>query len=188
MNTPNDDHSKNAPVRPHVADGIQEYDNPLPKWWVGLFYLCTIFAIAYLAYYHFMGGSSLLDELKSASNSQKAASANTAALAVESVDALLKDPEQIAGGKEIFQQNCAACHGQQGEGLIGPNLTDKFWIHGGSPEAIRHTITEGVPDKGMIAWQAILSAEKIVSVTAFILSIKGSNPPNAKAPQGNEEP
>ncbi len=197
MSTENDENKTgNAPVRPHVADDIQEYDNPLPRWWVGMFYLCTIFAVGYFAYYHFMGGTSLLAELNQtltardeARNLAKdnAEGSPTSAVGV-SLEAVLGDPQQISAGKEHFAQNCAPCHGQSGEGLIGPNLTDAFWLHGGKPDDIRRTIAQGVPDKGMIAWESILDAQKIASLTAFIVSIKGTNPPNAKPPQGNEEP
>jgi cytochrome c oxidase cbb3-type subunit 3 len=92
----------------------------------------------------------------------------------------------IAAGKETFATNCVPCHGQQGQGIIGPNLTDNYWLHGNTYADIVNTITNGVPDKGMIAWKATLNPEKIRQVAAYVLSLKGTNPPNPKPPQGVE--
>ncbi len=95
------------------------------------------------------------------------------------------DAASLEEGHKVFIQNCAACHGQKGEGIIGPNLTDKYWLHGdGSFNAIVKVIQEGVPTKGMIAWKPVLPEEKLLQAASYILSLKGSNPPNGKAPQG----
>ena len=145
------------------ADGIEEYDNPLPDWWVGMFWLTTIWAIGYGVHYHFI-----------AHRSQPAAlAAEVAEAKVRWPDAgpkqLVINDETVGRGRAIFQTNCTGCHGKNLEGGIGPNLTDETWIHGGSPEQVVKTITEGVPAKGMLTWGPILGPEKINDVAAFVL-------------------
>ena len=102
----------------------------------------------------------------------------------EELRALLSLPARVQAGKSIFQVRCASCHGAEGQGGIGPNLTDDYWLHGGKMTEIRDTVTRGVPEKGMPPWGALLKKDEIHSVVAFIKSIRGSQPPNAKAPQG----
>ena len=96
----------------------------------------------------------------------------------------LKNPQLIAAGKEIYTLNCSPCHGAEGQGVVGPNLTDKYWLHGGGAEDIMTSVMNGFPDKGMVAWKTILGRNKIKQVTAFVISLGGTNPPNPKAPQG----
>jgi cytochrome c oxidase cbb3-type subunit 3 len=99
---------------------------------------------------------------------------------------LLTDRASLSEGQKIFLENCSRCHGASGEGGIGPNLTDEYWIHGnGDINAVIKTIRNGVPIKGMIAWKRYLPPEKIHKVGSYVLSLQGSNPPNAKAPEGN---
>ncbi len=98
----------------------------------------------------------------------------------------LTDQASLAKGKEIFQKNCVSCHGPQGQGLIGPNLTDDYWIHGAGMSNVVHTIIEGVPAKGMISWRGVLKEDEILQVASYILTLHGTNPPNPKAPQGEK--
>lgn len=174
--------------RPFVVDGIKEYDNPLPPWWVALFWMSIAFGVGYLVYIHGMDGPTLDDELMADRVSYEAQAAKLAASSNDtggiSLNDQMKAPELIASGKTLYVTNCAACHGQLGEGVVGPNLTDAYWLHGGSPEAIIKSITDGIPAKGMIAWKAILGPKKIKETTAYIMSLKGTSPPNAKAAQG----
>lgn len=154
------------------ADGIEEYDNPLPDWWLGLFWLTTIWAIAYGVHYHFI-----------ADRSQPKALAAEVAEAearwpVQAAAAFAVTPQLAERGKAIYAANCAGCHGKSLEGGIGPNLKDELWIHGGTPEAVVKTITEGVPAKGMLTWGPILGPEKIREVAAFVLS---QGPASAKS-------
>ncbi|HYD53764.1 MAG TPA: cbb3-type cytochrome c oxidase N-terminal domain-containing protein [Gemmatimonadaceae bacterium] len=147
------------------ADGIEEYDNPLPDWWIGLFWLTIVWAIAYTAHYHFIGNRS----------QPKALAAEVAEAAVRwpqasTVQQLVITPELAARGKAVYAANCTGCHGKDLEGGIGPNLKDEAWIHGGAPEQVLKTITDGVPAKGMLTWGPILGPEKIREVTAFVLS------------------
>jgi len=172
-------------------DGIKEYDNMLPRWWVYLFYITIVFAPVYTWYYHF--GPGLLGENELAADmqlleQQKLAFKQANGPKVrneEDLLALVADKAIITKGQQVYVAKCAACHGQKGEGLVGPNLTDKYWIHGGKLTQIRTTIEEGVLAKGMLAWKALLPSEDIESVVAFIRSLKDTAPANAKAPQGD---
>jgi cytochrome c oxidase cbb3-type subunit 3 len=170
----------------HDYDGIREADNPLPRWWLNTFYLCIIFAVAYFIYYQMAGGPTLTQELERAQAARQAtAPGPTAGGGDEKLLALASDPAQAAAGKAHYTQKCAACHGDVGQGVIGPNLTDKFWIHGkGTPADILRVVRVGVGDKGMPAWEAMMKPEEIGQVVSFVGSLKGTTPPNPKAPQG----
>jgi cytochrome c oxidase cbb3-type subunit 3 len=149
------------------ADGIEEYDNPLPDWWVGLFLFTIVWALAYGVHYHFIAHRSEVKALASEVADAKqrwpqAAAAQTEHLAVT--------PEAVQAGAAIFTANCVACHGADMKGGIGPNLLDTVWIHGGKPEEILHTITFGVPEKGMLTWGPILGAAKVAQVAAYVVA------------------
>ena len=180
-----------APIRPYVADGIQELDNNLPSWWVGLFAFTVIFAALYLLYMHVIGGPTINQEyeqsLARAAAAPKPTSSGGGGDEPTDLNAMIGNATSIEKGKETYAANCAPCHGKAGEGLIGPNLTDKFWLHGGKPEQVYHTIMTGVTEKGMPAWGTIVGEQKARQLTAYIKSLKDSNPPNAKAPQGTAE-
>lgn len=176
-------------IRPYVVDGIEEYDNPMPPWWVAMFKLTVIFGFFYMIWVHWFGWNKLDDELLAEQTLYAEAQAqHTASAASSGADFAQRaaDPKLIADGKDIFLANCGPCHGNSGEGIVGPNLTDNFWLHGGSPAEIVNVIAKGVPDKGMVAWANILGVTKIEAVAAYVLSLKGTNPPNAKAAQGEE--
>ncbi len=98
--------------------------------------------------------------------------------------ALLTEEAALEAGRAVFEKYCVACHGQNGEGLVGPNLTDDFWIHGPELGNIYHIVENGVPEKGMAPWGNQLSPEEMQQVSSFVVSLKGSKPENAKAPQG----
>jgi len=174
-------------------DGIQEYDNDLPRWWVWLFYGCIVFAIGYGFFYHLGGpGLSSSDHLavhmKEIDDLRAKAVAKVQAQEVTE-DSLLKlasDPTIVSTGKTVFTTRCAACHGQLGEGVVGPNLTDNFWIHGGEITQIHSIIEKGVIEKGMLAWKGQLPQSEIDAVTAYVWTLYGTNPANPKAPQGTE--
>lgn len=97
---------------------------------------------------------------------------------------LLTDKAGVGAGMKIFQEKCTACHGAEGGGAVGPNLTDDFWLHGGSVQDVFKVIKYGVPEKGMISWEKQLSPTDIQKVASFVLSLKGTKPANAKEPQG----
>lgn len=174
----------------HNYDGIHELDNDLPPWWKYGFYLSIVIAIMYLGYYHFTSSGEL--QIAEYNKSIQAAEVEKAEFEKnnlnnvnESNAALLTDKAEIANGETIFKQNCFACHGKLGEGGVGPNLTDDFWLHGGSIKDIFTSIKYGIPDKGMKAWQADLSAIQINQITSYIKTIHGSRPANGKAAQGD---
>lgn len=174
----------------HAYDDIRELDNPTPAWFMGLFYATMVFGVVYLSVYHVFGWGMNQDdeykkEMRVAEQERKAYLASQVDNVDENSVEVDKSPEVIAEGKAIFDQNCIACHGAVGEGGIGPNLTDNYWLHGASIKDVFNTIKRGVPDKGMIAWEQQLSPSKIAQVANYILSLQGTNPPNAKAPQGD---
>jgi cytochrome c oxidase cbb3-type subunit 3 len=94
------------------------------------------------------------------------------------------DTPDLEAGKAIFKTNCVPCHGPEAGGIVGPNLTDKYWIHGGGIKNVFKTIKDGVPAKGMISWQAVLKPKQIQEVASYVLSLQGTKPANPKAPQG----
>jgi cytochrome c oxidase cbb3-type subunit III len=174
---------------PHAQDGIEEYDNPLPGWWVWIFWATIIFSLGYWVYYQLGPGPSVTaqyeTEMREAAARQPATPA-AGAVSDQTILALQKSAAALANGKAIFASRCVPCHGDRGQGIVGPNLTDDYWLHGGRPSDIYHTITEGVPEKGMVPWKTQLSPEEITSVAAFVLSLRGTNPPNPKPPEGQK--
>lgn len=172
----------------HEYDGIAEYDNPLPSWWVWIFWATIIFSAGYVVYYQLGPGPSVLAEYESEVKVAAERAPKTAAVAVsdEAIVALRKDAQAMAHAKEVFATRCAPCHGPQGQGVVGPNLTDEYWLHGGKPGDIVRTISEGVPDKGMIPWKGQLQPAEIQGLAAWIGTLRGSNPPNPKPPQGEK--
>lgn len=174
---------------PHAYDGIKELNNPVPAWFNVLFYGTLIFAAGYLYYYHIgEHGERQDDEYKTEVAKADIAKQKFLAKSSSSVDenSVKVDPAQIAVGKGVFDANCIACHGQHGEGLVGPNLTDEFWLHGGSVKDIFKVVKYGVPEKGMVSWEKNMSSANISAVTNYIISLQGSKPANGKAPQGEK--
>jgi len=211
----------------HDYDGIQEFDNDLPGWWKGLFYVSIVFAIVYLTWWHVLGfGDSQAVRYEKSVNPQYVRlpedqgttllqvmfpdyrsplhqpgrepsqveilggvdlSPAVAEIQVERDETVLpgSDPALLATGKKLYDQFCFTCHGMLGEGGIGPNLTDDFWIHGGSYPDIVHTIRVGVPIKGMIAWERSMPREDILAVASYVYSLHGTSPARAKAAQGD---
>ncbi len=173
----------------HDYDGIQELDNNLPPWWLAMFYICIVIGFAYLGYYHYYdyGLSSreaYAQEMEFAKKARERFLEGQANAVNETNVVMLTEPNALAGGESIFQASCAACHGKLGEGLVGPNLTDDYWIHGGDIKSVFKTVKHGVPQKGMIAWKTQMSPSSIHQVSSFIMTLRGTNPPNAKATQG----
>lgn len=172
----------------HDYDGIQELDHPLPSWWLNLFYITMVFAVLYAGYYMLGPGKTTWQELAEQMKDIEVAQAKAPKPEGQGdavYAAAIGDPHMIHEGSEVFARKCLACHGDKGQGLIGPNLTDDYWIHGkGSPADIAKVVIEGVADKGMPPWASILKSNEIVEVVAYIKSIRGSNPAGAKEAQG----
>lgn len=181
----------NDQILNHEYDGIKEYDNPLPNWWLATFYGAIVFSIFYFGYYHLGDGPSpekeLEDDMAAIRQVRELQQKAAPPLSESDLLAVYGDSSKRQAGGEVYGEKCASCHGAHGEGMIGPNLTDKFWIHGnGSALAIFQTVSEGVPDKGMPPWKVLLGKEELQNVVAYVKSLKGTHPANAKAPQGNE--
>lgn len=173
----------------HDYDGIKELDNNLPPWWVYLFYACIVFSIVYLVRFEIMGADDQEMELEKEMAQAKIEVAEYMKTAPDLMDektvTLLTEGADLAEGKTIFETNCAACHRADAGGQIGPNLTDDNWVLGGGIKNLFHTITNGGRDgKGMIAWKGTLKPKEIQKVASYIISLKGSNLADAKAPEG----
>lgn len=185
-----DEDKKDQLLENHEYDGIQELDNPLPMWWLSTFFATIIFGFIYFLHIHLTPDHQIEDEYKLAVAEQekkmKAAPAANA-LDTETLTAAASSSEEIEKGKVKFQALCSSCHGDKGQGGIGPNLTDAYWLHGsGDLAGIAKVISTGVLEKGMPAWSQVLKLDEVSQVTAFIKSIQGTHPPGAKAPQGVE--
>lgn len=173
-------------LRDHSYDGIQEYDNPLPGWWVWMFIGCVLWAIVYIPYYHFGPG-----QLPTQSYDEDMAAwlaahppeplPDEAALVAMAV----ADPTLVERGRSIFAARCATCHAGDGGGQVGPNLTDDFTLHGWSRAAIVKVIHEGVPQNGMLSWKNQLSREDIVAAGLYVYDLRGTTAAAPKPAQGD---
>ena len=182
----NEDPNKEPRLLEHDADGIQELDNLLPRWWVWLFWMCNVFAFLYMIYYHGVGlgdsqAAAYAKEAKAGEEIKNAALAgfesNLGSLQPSQDKAVLDD------GKRVFTTYCAPCHRADGGGLVGPNLCDDYWIHGAKYEDNLKTIINGVPAKGMLTWRGVLKPQEIQSVASYIYTFRGTIPPNPKPPE-----
>lgn len=173
----------------HNYDGIRELDNSLPPWWTALFYITIVFSLVYMIYYHWGGnGPSSAQEyemqMASAEEEVKAYRASLGQELDETNVVAVTDPGELDLGKTLYNTHCVACHGLQGEGGVGPNFADEYWIHGGGIKNVFRIIKYGVVEKGMIPWQNQLRATDMQKIASYILTFQGTNPPNGKEPQG----
>ena len=176
----------------HDYDGIQELDNPIPAWFMYLFYGSIIFGVGYLLNYHVFKTGQLQyaeyrTEMAQADIAKKVFLSKQANRVDENTVKLAHDPAIIASGQAIFKTTCAPCHGEHAQGNVGPNLTDDYWLHGGKISDLFKTIKYGVLAKGMPTWEKQLSPKQISDVANYIESLHGSNPAGAKEPQGTKE-
>ncbi|MCS6838795.1 MAG: c-type cytochrome [Bdellovibrionaceae bacterium] len=178
--------NQEKPMEGHEYDGIQEFDNPLPGWWLLTFFGTIIFSFLYYLHYEVASGPNQEEQLKKSLAAIESLKKGGPALDDEKLLALFQSSSPDKG-KSIYAAKCAACHGAQGEGLIGPNLTDTHFIHGGSPLAMYNVISNGVLDKGMPPWKDQLSFDDSVAVTAFVYKLKGTFAANGRPPQGTPE-
>jgi cytochrome c oxidase cbb3-type subunit 3 len=175
----------------HNYDGIMELDNNLPPWWKGILYISMVFAPIYIWLHHFSDYANstqenYVQEMAMAEEEVKAYLATQKNAIDESNVTLLADADALSTGGAMFTAKCAVCHGQKGEGGIGPNLTDVYWLHGGGIADVFKSIKYGIPEKGMIAWKNEMRPRDMQEVASYIKSLAGTNPPNAKEPQGEE--
>lgn len=168
----------------HVYDDIEEEDNHLPNWWLGILFGSIAFAFGYWFVFEVAHASpGPVAAFKTEMADLEKRRAEGAPVSNESLAVLAKDATTLTEGQKTFVATCAPCHGVEAQGLVGPNLTDKFWLHGGSPLDIHKSVTNGYPEKGMRAWMGLLGAGRVRSVAAYVVSLKGKNLPG-KAPQG----
>ena len=167
----------------HDADGIRELDNLLPRWWVWLFYITIIFSVVYVGYFHVLKAGDL-QIAKYQKEARRGDEMKASALArfESSIGTLAPDPDTavLAKGQQVYVQMCAPCHRADGGGLVGPNLTDDYWIHGATYTDTVKTILNGVPEKGMLTWRGVLKPNELQAVASYIYTLRGTHPPNAK--------
>ncbi|RYD99583.1 MAG: c-type cytochrome [Sphingobacteriales bacterium] len=172
----------------HEYDGIRELDNNIPKWWQLSFAGTVVIGIIYI-FRMFVTGS-LPDQISELQEDQRVAAIKIAeylknsANNVDENSVIMLDAGGIAQGKELFAKNCVACHGGSGEGTIGPNLTDEYWLHKGGIKDVFYSIKYGWPEKGMKSWQSDFSPAQIAQLASYVKSLAGTNPPNAKEKDG----
>lgn len=175
----------------HSYDGIVELDNHMPPWLANVFYVTIAFGIGYFFYYSVFGlGKTQLEEYAEEQRIAAIKIEQYQALAVSSIDentvVFDESASALSAGQAIFSANCVACHASDGGGGVGPNLTDDYWIHGGSIQDIFRVTKYGVPEKGMIPWADQLSPEEMQQVSSFIKTLGGTKPANPKDPQGEK--
>lgn len=176
----------------HVYDGIEEENNPMPDWWIWLFIGTVIFGAIYWLHYEMGGGETSLQRYERLlqahyENAEKSSLASIGSETEGSLELYMQHEGVMARGAQIYSEKCAMCHGNLLEGKIGPNLTDSFWLHGqGSRLDLLTVVRKGVPEKGMPPWDGLLKPNELKDVVAFIYGNIGSNPPDAKGPEGNE--
>jgi cytochrome c oxidase cbb3-type subunit 3 len=179
-------------IIPHEYDGIQELNNPTPAWFMVLFYGTVAIGIAYMLIYHVFNLGQLQDaeyntEVAQAEVAKKIYLSKAANRVDESTVKLVTDPAALAEGKTVFKASCAPCHGENGQGVVGPNLTDEYWLHGSKVSDVFKTIKYGVVAKGMPTWEKQLSPKQIADVSNYIISLQGTHPTGAKEAQGEKE-
>lgn len=176
----------------HNYDGIEEFDYPLPHWWTMIFVITSIFGVFYFYYYQIAGGPTLQEEHEAKmakineARAEYAKDANNFDLVVYNN---LKDADpKLMNGLAVYEENCLSCHEENGKGDIGPNLTDPYWLNVKStdPETLYKFVVVGYEDNGMPAWGEMLSKDELYQVIAYVLSLKDTNVPDGKEPQGEK--
>jgi cytochrome c oxidase cbb3-type subunit 3 len=179
-------HDEEKLLLEHESDGIRELDNLLPAWWKYLFYVTIVFAIVYFSGYELFAWFLNQDEEYRHELALFAKKYPVIEQKTPAIEELLQDRNILSSGKKTFGEICYSCHGTAGEGNIGPNLTDAYWLNiDGSFQSILAAIAKGIQAKGMPAWKSLLGDKKIQQVAAYIVTLQGSNPPNAKKAEGN---
>lgn len=176
----------------HVYDDIEEADNQLPAWWVSVFLGTIAFAIAYwFGFEVYATRPTPAQEYAAARQAldqrQRAELASATVLTEQVLVGLAANPQAASSGAAIYRQNCLPCHGDRGQGVIGPNLTDGYWLHGGAPLQVHHTVQAGVADKGMPAWGPVLGELGVRQVVAHLITLRNTRVPG-KEPQGELDP
>jgi cytochrome c oxidase cbb3-type subunit 3 len=178
-----------ARLMDHAYDGIREYDNPLPGWWRALFWLSIVFAAGYWVWFH-VGPWGKTPQAKYevalaqyADDKGRREKAELRDISEDTFARNASDPKLLDHGMAIFAARCASCHAAEGQGLIGPNLTDGYQMHGASRMDIFKTIRTGVPGTAMLAWGEQMPPADVAAVTTFVATLRGKNV-QGKEPQG----
>ncbi len=168
------------------GDGIEELDNRLPNWWLGTFFGAIVFGLGYWFYFQVfqVGETTQATWRREVAEIAQRSGQDVPVTALQLME-LSKDAQVVADGKALFTSTCVACHGAAGGGAVGPNLTDEFWLHGGAPEQVYATVKDGAPVKGMPAWGPQLGVARAQAVTAYVLTLRNTNVPGGKPPQGD---
>lgn len=174
----------------HSYDGIQELNHPLPNWWNIIFYTSVAFACGYFVYYQLMAGPTLRDEFKVAHSRILEAQAEfkrmNSMFNQDHYKGIVAD-DGVKKGQVVFENNCMPCHNEKAKGDIGPNLTDKYWlIAKGTPETVYPVVFNGSEANGMPAWAELLTKDEIYQAVAYVMSLKNTNQPGGKEPQGEK--
>lgn len=176
----------------HELDGIKEYDNPMPGWLMAIWWGSLLFAAGYLMFYALSFGEGSMEAEFRAETQQSLSSVQAwfdANPLIPPTPATLlagaADPAVLDQGAARFARSCAPCHGDRAQGLIGPNLTDDRWLHGGSVEQVFQSIAKGWPAKGMPPWGRALTPAELAALVSYIRGAQGSAPPNPRAPEGD---
>jgi cytochrome c oxidase cbb3-type subunit 3 len=184
MSKRNDD-----PLLDHEYDGIRELDNPMPGWWKATFFATFLFSIGYAAYYHGQPSKLIADEYAAEVQAYEAQQQKLALTATKPTEPMLlalgKDARAMTDAKAKFKTFCGPCHGERGEGKIGPNLTDEFWIHGdGTLVSIMDVVDQGVLAKGMPAWGRQLKPDELKKLVAFVGTVRNTHEAGGKKAEG----
>jgi cytochrome c oxidase cbb3-type subunit 3 len=181
--------SQEAELLDHECDGIREYDNPMPAWWTGIFWISILFALPYFAFYHLGGvGTTLADNYETevgAFYEMQAAKLGNLKPDAPTILTLATDGQKMLAGRNMFRANCATCHGPDGGGLTGPNLTDDHYINIRQPEDIFRVVHDGLPSKGMPEWASRFSEPQLVLLAAYVASLRGTHASAPRDPQGD---
>ena len=181
---------ENNALTDHCYDGIQEYDNPLPGWWKWLFIATVVFSIFYALYFHIGApGRSMLDnyDVALAANTRlQFAEIGDLQPNAETIVTYANKPNWLRVGQTVFKTNCISCHGRYGEGKVGPNLTDEYYKNVRTVEDIARVLNKGAGNGAMPAWADRLHPNEIVLVSAYVASLRGTQPAaEGKGPEGN---
>jgi cytochrome c oxidase cbb3-type subunit 3 len=173
----------------HDYDGIKELDNALPPWWKYGFYITIAVAFIYIFNFHVFGNGKnpteeYVAEVEQAQKDKEIFEANNKDK-IDEKNVPTADAAGLAFGKNVFATKCWTCHGKLGEGGAGPNLTDEYWIHKGSLNDVYSTLKTGYPDKGMQSWATDFSPKEMSFIASYVKTLRGTNPPNPKAAQGD---
>ena len=176
----------------HELDGIKEYDNAMPGWLMAIWWGSLLFAAGYLIFYALSFGEGTIEadirgetqtalvDLQAYFDAHPIVPPSPAHLLAGA-----RDQNVLDTGAARFARTCAPCHGEQAQGLIGPNLTDDHWLHGGSVEQIFQTVVKGWPAKGMPPWGRAIKPEELAALVSYVRSLQGSHPSNARPAEGD---